>query len=120
MAAWPWMTAARLWHFPQVGRHEAPASLTIQPRRARVGLWNANATAETMPEEHAANGLLGRLTAAERQTLALFLARAFEGGVFETLKSLEAFEIPPFEDGYEGGPCHDFIGRLNEWEWPEQ
>lgn len=43
-------------------------------------------------------------------------------GVFETLKALEQFEIQPFEDGYEGSPYNDFIGRVNpnnQWPWPE-
>jgi hypothetical protein len=39
-------------------------------------------------------------------------------GVFETLKALEEFQIAPFVDGYEGSPYHDFIGRLDGWEWP--
>ena len=40
-------------------------------------------------------------------------------GVFETLKALEQFQIAPFEDGYEGSAFEDFIGRLNDWNWPE-
>jgi hypothetical protein len=48
------------------------------------------------------------------------LAHEFAGGVFETLKALEAFDIAPFREGYEGSPYHDFIGRLADWEWPEQ
>jgi hypothetical protein len=26
--------------------------------------------------------------------------------------------IQPFEDGYEGTPYHDFVGRLIDWSWP--
>jgi hypothetical protein len=67
------------------------------------------------------NLLLAKLGASERETLATFLAQEFEGGVFEALKALEKFQIPPFEGGYEGSPFHDFIGRLSgEWEWPEE
>ena len=40
-------------------------------------------------------------------------------GVFETLKVLEKFEVEPFRDGYEGSPYNDFVGRLDDWNWPE-
>jgi len=40
-------------------------------------------------------------------------------GTAEALKVLEQFEIEPFQDGYEGSPFNDFIGRLSDWEWPE-
>jgi len=40
-------------------------------------------------------------------------------GVFETLKTLEEFQIEPFTDGYEGSPHNDFVGRLDDWSWPE-
>jgi hypothetical protein len=35
------------------------------------------------------------------------------------LKALEEFQIAPFESGYEGSPFNDFIGRLDDWQWPE-
>jgi hypothetical protein len=47
------------------------------------------------------------------------MAKEGELGVFETLKALEEFQIAPFESGYEGSPFNDFIGRLDDWQWPE-
>ena len=47
------------------------------------------------------------------------LAHEVEVGMFETLKALEQFQIEPFKDGYEGSPYNDFIGRLDDWGWPE-
>ena len=91
----------------------------IGARRARVGIWNVNATPEFAPDQHEINLLLSRMPDADREILAHMLARAFEGGVFETLKALEEFEIAPFEGGYEGSAYNDFIGRLDDWEWPE-
>ena len=40
-------------------------------------------------------------------------------GVFGALKALEVFRIAPFEEGYEGSPYNDSIGRLDGWNWPE-
>ena len=37
----------------------------------------------------------------------------------EALKVLERFQVPPFEDGYEGSPHEDFTGRMANWNWPE-
>ena len=91
----------------------------IGARRARQGLWNPNATAESLPEQHAMNVLLRSLDASQREVLAEMLADEVVTGVFETLEALEKFEIAPFEDGYEGSAFHDFIGRLDGWEWPE-
>jgi hypothetical protein len=92
----------------------------IAPRRARAGVWNSSANAKTFPDQHRINLLLARLSAKDRETIASMLAHAVETGVFETLKALEWFGIGPFEDGYEGSPHNDFIGRLsNDWDWPE-
>src|SRR6185436_8674695 len=87
--------------------------------RARDGLWNQNATADFIPEEHAMNLLLKRMSPADREILAGMLSDQVVTGVFEALKVLEQFEIEPFQDGYEGSPFNDFIGRLADWEWPE-
>jgi hypothetical protein len=65
------------------------------------------------------NELLSRLTGSEREILSKMLAREVEVGVFETLKVLEASQIAPLEEGYEGSLYHDFIGRLSGWEWPK-
>jgi hypothetical protein len=93
----------------------------IGPRRARAGVWNPHITAETAPDQHKMNLLLARLSPEERETIATMLAQEFEGGVFESLKALEMFEVHPFVDGYEGSPYNDFIGRLQgDWEWPDE
>ena len=64
------------------------------------------------------NELLRRLSPADRGSVAEMLELAFQGGVFETLKALEEAGIEPFQEGYEGSPHEDFIGRLNGWQWP--
>jgi hypothetical protein len=88
--------------------------------RARAGLWNQNATPDFIPEQHAINVLLQRLNMAEREVLAGMLAHQVEVGMFEALKALEEHGVPPFEDGYEGSPFHDFVGRMaGDWDWPE-
>lgn len=87
----------------------------IGPRRIRCGVWIPNAA----PEVEEINLMLARLQPADREILANLLASEVVTGVFETLKVLEEFHIPPFEDGYEGSPFNDFIGRLGGWEWPE-
>jgi hypothetical protein len=76
----------------------------IGPRRARAGVWNQNATADILPDQHEINDLLSRMLATDREILAKMLAAEVVTGVFETLKVLEAFEISPFEVGYEGSP----------------
>jgi hypothetical protein len=92
----------------------------IGPDRARAGLWNQNATPHLIPEQHAINVLLQRLSVAEREVLAGMLAHQVEVGMFEALKVLEEYEVPPFEDGYEGSPFNDFVGRMaGDWDWPE-
>jgi hypothetical protein len=92
----------------------------IGAERVRLGVWNANATKEFIPEQHKINLLLERLTPADRKTLAQMLNHEVELGIFETLKALEICDIPPFQGGYEGSPYHDFVGRLAGWEWPEK
>src|SRR5262245_30954244 len=87
----------------------------IGPRRARNGVWNQNATADFLPDQHEINDLLSRMPAADREVLARMLAGEVVTGVFETLKVLEQFQVPPFEVGYEGSPFEDFIGRLHGW-----
>jgi hypothetical protein len=91
----------------------------IGARRAEQGIWNRNATADFLPDQHAINVLLAHLSPEERRVLAGMLAHEVVTGVFETLKALEAFKVPPFETGYEGSPFNDFVGRLDGWEWPE-
>lgn len=92
----------------------------IGAMRARAGVWHPSATSVFIPEQHAINLLLAKLNVSEREVLATMLAHEVEVGVFETLKALETFDIAPFQEGYEGSPCNDFIGRLSDWEWPEK
>ena len=93
----------------------------IGPIRTREGVWNANATAKFIPDQHQINLLLARLSPKDREILAGMLEHAFEGGVFETLKTLGELEIEPFKGGYEGDAYHDFIGRMSgDWPWPEE
>jgi hypothetical protein len=93
----------------------------IGARRARAGLWNQNATQDSIPEQHAINVLLQRLDPGGREVLAGMLVHQVELGMFEALKVLEEYEVPPFTDGYEGSPFHDFVGRVSgDWDWPEE
>jgi hypothetical protein len=92
----------------------------IAARRARAGLWNGNATATELPDQHEANLLLRRLTQAERTVLARLLEEQFVGGVHAALVALHEAAIPPFDKAYEGTPFHDFVGRLDDWEWPDE
>ncbi|MFD3404582.1 DUF6547 family protein [Kribbella sp. NPDC058693] len=68
----------------------------------------------------AVNQLLRRLTSAEREVLAQMLAQEFVGGVHETLVVLHEAQVEPLQDGYEGTPFHDFVGRLDDWPWPSE
>lgn len=89
-------------------------------RRAREGLWNRSATAERFADQHEFNLLLARMPVEDREILARMLVGEVVRGVFESLKALEQFGVSPFVDGYEGSPFHDFIGRLDGWEWPKE
>jgi hypothetical protein len=93
----------------------------IGARRVRAGIWNANADDPSLdiPDQRAINDLLRRLSADDREVLAAMLTQEFESGVHETLVVLHEQGVPPFEDGYEGAPFLDFVGRLVDWEWPE-
>jgi hypothetical protein len=83
-------------------------------------VWNANATSETMPDQHAINALLGRLPKADRRVLAELLRKQFIAGVHTVLVTLHEAELEPFDKGYEGTPFHDFVGRLAGWKWPSR
>jgi hypothetical protein len=89
-------------------------------RRAEAGLWNPNATRSEDAEEWEFNELLKALTPKQREVLGRLLSRQFESGVHTALAELHFAELPPFEDGYEGTPFHDFMARLaGWWEWPK-
>lgn len=87
--------------------------------RARRGVWSRNAVTqpEEMPDQQRMNVLLAALRDADREVLAQMLYGAF-CGVHEALVVLHEAQVSPFEDGYEGSPFHDFIGRLHGWPWP--
>lgn len=92
---------------------------SIGPDRARKGLWNQNATAESMPDQHKFNLLLARLSQEDRETLAEMLAQEYAGGAFAALSVLNDFAVAPFEEGYEGAAYNDFVGRMQDWPWPK-
>jgi hypothetical protein len=71
-----------------------------------------------MPDQQCINTFLASLNETERDVLAAMLSEAFAGGVHETLVVLHEEQIAPFENGYEGTPFHDFVGRLDNWPWP--
>lgn len=85
----------------------------------RSAIWNPNASDSKLSDQHSMNLLLGKLSSQERETLAKVMTQEVQLGVFEALKTLEQHEFAPFEDGYEGSPCEDFVGRLQGWMWPE-
>lgn len=64
------------------------------------------------------NQLLLSPTTGQREVLADMLAQAFVSGVHETLVVLYEEQVTPLDDGNEGDPHHDFVGRLNGWTWP--
>jgi hypothetical protein len=93
----------------------------IGARRARAGLWNANADdaeLSRLDDQRAMNELLRALTPGHLEVLAQMLAQEFQSGVHETLVVLHEEQLPPFEDGMEGTPFQDFVGRLADWDWP--
>ncbi len=59
------------------------------------------------------------MTPVDREVVAEMLSHQVEVGIFESLKVLERFGVAPFQDGYEGSPFHDFVGRMGDWKWPE-
>jgi hypothetical protein len=80
---------------------------------------SADKLPDDLRDQAAMNRLLRRLIGDDRELLARFFARQFVNGVHETLVVLNPAQIPPFEDGYEGTPFHDFMGRLEDWPWPK-
>jgi hypothetical protein len=92
----------------------------IGARRARAGVWNANARPDFVPEQHQFNLLLAGMTEPDREILATMLSREFVAGVHTALVALHEAGIEPFEDGYEGAPFNDFVGRLDDWPWPDE
>jgi hypothetical protein len=91
----------------------------IAANHIRRGVWNENARPDYLEDQCQINLLLSRLSTADREIFANVVSSAVETGVFETLKSLEQYQIEPFTSGYEGNPYNDLIGRLQDWEWPK-
>ena len=94
---------------------------TVPATWARRGVWNTYALdhPDEMPEEQRMNEVLARTPDEDREVLARMLIQTYEGGVHDTLRVLHDHELPPFDDGYEGAPYHDFMGRLRtDWDWP--
>lgn len=92
----------------------------IDAQRVRRGVWNENARPDFIEDQYQINLVLTRMSEADRAILAKMIASAVETGVFEALKSLERYQIEPFTTGYEGSPFNDFVGRLQDWEWPSE
>ena len=86
--------------------------------RARAGVWNPRADAQSAPDQHNYNILLSRLSAPDREILAEMLSKEFVRGVHTVLSTLNHAGVSPFEEGYQGTPAHDFMGRLGGWRWP--
>lgn len=92
----------------------------IGPNRVRSGLWNPNASTESMPDQTRINELLGRLPQNDRDLIAQMLNQEYVGGAFAALRILNDFGVEPFQDGYEGAAYNDFVGRLDDWSWPNE
>ncbi len=82
-------------------------------------MWHEGASPGHLPDQHAINVLLARMSKGDRDVLARMLAHAFSGGAFAALVALHEAGIKPFDKAYEGTPFHDFVGRLDDWPWPE-
>ena len=88
--------------------------------RALKGLWNPHAQGPGRRDQREVNDLLAGLTEQQRQVMARVLAQEFVSGVHQSLVVLHELEVAPFEEGYEGTPFHDFVGRLDGWPWPSE
>jgi len=91
----------------------------VVPRRIATGVWNANASADVMPDQSRINELLSGLDSEQRAAIATIASDCFVAGVHQTLVALHETGIKPFDDGVEGTPFADFIGRLQGWDWPD-
>lgn len=90
----------------------------VGSRRVRNGVWNESATPDFLPEQHRVNLLLASLSDEQRNALAGVLNEQFTSGVFTALRVLHHAKVEPFDDGVEGSPFNDFVGRLAGWPWP--
>lgn len=92
----------------------------IAARAARIEPRQPDVPPESSPWSWRMYRVASKLSPEERDDLAALLKHQFEGGVHTALVALHEAEMPPFEDGYEGTPFHDFVGRLADWEWPDR
>lgn len=93
----------------------------VSAQRVRAGVWNSNAedSPDAPAEQHAMNVLLTQLSPDQRETLAALFAEEYASGIFNALEVLHAARLAGFEEGYEGHPSDDFLGRMDGWAWPE-
>lgn len=68
----------------------------------------------------ALNALRASLSEQQRDLLAQMVFDAFDGGVFATLEALHAYGVEPFDEGYEGDPHSDYVGRTAGLGWPDE
>jgi hypothetical protein len=82
--------------------------------------WNQSATEHDTPDPHV-DQLLTRTSSADREVIARMPEDELIGGVVTALERLHAFQIPLFENGYEGILFHAFVGRRRDDKrpWPE-
>jgi hypothetical protein len=92
----------------------------IAPSAVREGPEKPVLPEDTVPWQWRTYRVAAKLTADEREDLAMLLAQQFRSGVHAALVTLHEAQISPFEDGYEGTPFHDFVGGLDDWEWPDR
>ena len=59
-----------------------------------------------------------RLTDSDREIVARLLEESYVGGIHDTLVAVYDAQLPPSDDGYEGSPFHDFMGRVQGWDRP--
>lgn len=93
----------------------------VSAGRIRAGMWNPNAheVADVDPNPERMNALLAQLSEEHREALAALFAEEFASGMFNALEVLHAAQCAPFEQGYDGDPGDDFLGRMDGWQWPE-
>ena len=94
----------------------------VSAHRIRAGVWNSNAeeSPDAAPEQHAMNDLLAHLDEREREVLAALFVEEYSSGIFNALHVLHAARLAPFDEGYDGEPSADFLGRMDGWDWPER
>ena len=72
------------------------------------------------PHPDPAGDALADLDDSTRAAVVKAVADAFVAGVHTALVALDARQVSPFDQAYEGTAFHDFMGRLDGWDWPER